>query len=70
MENLINLCYAVHSSDDVRVCIGQGGNLICLKVADMYDAISILRNFPEDQIDCASVHFSSDEERMSLEWKK
>lgn len=70
MENLINLCYGVHSSYDVSVCIAQGGNFICLKVADMYDAISMLRNFPEGQIDCASVHFSTDEERMSLKWKK
>ena len=70
MENLINLCYGVHSCDDVSVCICQGKNSIRLKLDDMYDAISMLRNFTEDQIDCASVHFSSDGERMSLVWKK
>lgn len=70
MENLINLCYAVHASDDVRVCIGQGGNYIVLKVADMYDAIGMLRNFPEDQIDSASVHFMDDGEQMKLKWHK
>ena len=70
MEKLINLCYYMNDVDNVRVCIIQDKNTITINVDDIYGAIEMLRSFPIEQIDGASVLYDQDGEHFKLEWHK
>ena len=70
MEKLINMLYYVNDVDNVRVCIIQEKNTIIIRVDDIYEAIGMLRSFPIEQIDGASVFYDQDGEHFNLEWHK